>query len=133
MIYTKTKNYTYNEQWMKKSKKSPKLGKRLIDTGNGTRTTIFTNEETKTRLGNVWEISLLNSQAKERLGYDTQKPKELIERIVKASSNEGDLVADFYAGSFTTADVCKDLKRNFIGCDTNPEAVEIGKKRIKNP
>jgi len=63
--------------------------------------------------------------------YDTQKPKPLIERIIKASSNEGDLVADFYAGSFTTAEVCKDLNRNFIGCDINPKAVEIGKKRIK--
>ena len=61
--------------------------------------------------------------------YDTQKPKALIERIIKASSNEGDLVADFYAGSFTTAEVCKDLNRNFIGCDINPRAVEIGKKR----
>lgn len=63
------------------------------------------------------------------IGYNTQKPKALIERIIKASSNEGDLVADFYAGSFTTAEVCKDLNRNFIGCDINPRAVEIGKKR----
>jgi site-specific DNA-methyltransferase (adenine-specific) len=49
-----------------------------------------------------------------------------------ASSNEGDLVADFYAGSFTTAKVCKDLNRNFIGCDINPKAVEIGIKRLNN-
>lgn len=132
IIYTKTKNYTYNEQWMNKSKKSSKLGKRLIDTGNGTRTTIFTNEETKTRLGNVWEISLLNSQAKERLGYDTQKPKALIERIIKTSSNEGDLVADFYGGSFTTAEVCKDLNRNFIGCDISEKAVKIGRARVNS-
>jgi len=65
----------------------------------------------------------------ERLGYDTQKPKALIERIIKASSNEGDLVADFYAGSFTTAEVCKDLKRNFIGCDINPNCFEKAKER----
>ncbi len=129
MIYTKTKNYTYNEQWTEKSKKSSKLGKRLVSTGNGTRTTIFTNEETKTRLGNVWEISFLNSQSKERIDYATQKPKELIERIIKTSSNEGDLVADFYSGSFTTAEVCKDLKRNFIGCDINPNCLEKAKER----
>jgi len=98
--------------------------------GNGTRTTVFTDTETKTRLGNVWEISFLNSQAKERIGYATQKPKALIERIIKASSNEGDLVADFYSGSFTTAEVCVDLKRNFIGCDINLKGVEIGKKRV---
>ena len=66
----------------------------------------------------------------ERNGYDTQKPKELIAKFIKASSNEGDLVADFYAGSFTTAEVCKDLNRNFIGCDINPFALEISKQRL---
>lgn len=66
----------------------------------------------------------------ERNGYDTQKPKELIAKFVKASSNEGDLVADFYCGSGTTAEVCIDLKRDFIVCDINSEAIEITKKRI---
>lgn len=65
----------------------------------------------------------------ENNGYTTQKPKALIERIIKASSNEGDLVADFYAGSFTTAEVCKDLKRNFIGCDINPNCFKKAKER----
>lgn len=65
----------------------------------------------------------------ERNGYDTQKPKELIAKFIKASSNEGDLVADFYSGSFTTAEVCKDLKRNFIGCDINPNCFEKAKER----
>jgi site-specific DNA-methyltransferase (adenine-specific) len=64
--------------------------------------------------------------------YDTQKPKALIERIIKASSNEGDLVADFYLGSGTTAEVCKDLNRNFIGCDINPRAVEITIQRLND-
>lgn len=72
---------------------------------------------------------LLSPTCYERTGYDTQKPKALIERIIKASSNEGDLVADLYAGSFTTAEVCKDLKRNFIGCDINPNCFEKAKER----
>ena len=63
--------------------------------------------------------------------YFSEKPKALIERIIKASSNEGDLVADFYAGSFTTAEVCKDLNRNFIGCDISEKAVAIGLERTK--
>ena len=63
--------------------------------------------------------------------YATQKPKALIERIIKASSNEGDLVADFYAGSFTTAEVCKDLNRNCIGCAISEKAVAIGLERSK--
>ena len=77
------------------------------------------------------DIKPIYSQGDERNGYQTQKPKELIERIIKASSNENDLVADFYAGSFTTAEVCKDLNRNFIGCDISEKAVAIGLERTK--
>lgn len=87
--------------------------------------------------GDVWKgIKSFQQQptAMERklYKYDTQKPKALIERIIKASSNEGDLVADFYLGSGTTAEVCKDLNRNFIGCDINPRAVEITLKRLND-
>jgi len=81
----------------------------------------------KYEIGSVWNISNVNND--ERLNYNTQKPKKLIERIIKASTNEGDLVADFYSGSFTTAEVCKDLKRNFIGCDINPNCFEKAKER----
>ena len=65
-----------------------------------------------------------------RTGYNTQKPKELIRRFVLASSHEGDTVADYYMGSGTTAEVCKELNRNFIGCDINPKAIEITKARL---
>ena len=74
-------------------------------------------------------INTLPQAHSERNGYQTQKPKDLIERIIKASSNEGDLVADFYLGSGTTAEVCKDLNRNFVGCDINMRAVSLSKKR----
>ena len=83
-------------------------------------------------LHDVWEIQHIQPTAKERLGYDTQKPKALIERIIRASSNEGDLVADFYLGSGTTAVVCKELNRNFIGCDINPRAIEITLQRLND-
>jgi len=82
----------------------------------------------KYEVGSVWNISNINND--ERLGYDTQKPKALIERIIKASSNEGDTVADYYLGSGTTAVVCKELNRNFIGCDINPKAIEITNARL---
>ena len=78
----------------------------------------------------VWDIPNINNMANERAGYDSQKPKELLERIIKASSNEGDLVADFYLGSGTTAEVCKDLNRNFIECDISMDAVNIAKSRV---
>lgn len=62
--------------------------------------------------------------------YSTQKPKELIRRFILASTDEGDVVADYYLGSGTTAVVCKELNRNFIGCDINPRAIEITKARL---
>ena len=77
-------------------------------------------------------INTLPQAHNERNGYDTQKPKELISKLIRASTNEGDLVADFYAGSFTTAEVCQDLKRKFIGCDISEKALEIGLSRIKH-
>jgi DNA modification methylase len=62
--------------------------------------------------------------------YDTQKPIELLERIIKVSSNEGDVVADFFCGSGTTLAAAKKLGRYYIGCDINPKAIEIAKERI---
>ena len=82
-------------------------------------------------LHDVWELQHLQPSSKERVGYATQKPKKLIERIIKASSNEGDLVADFYLGSGTTAVVCKELNRRFIGCDIEEVAIETTLNRLK--
>ena len=80
-------------------------------------------------LDDVWEFNF-PSRSKERVKYPTQKPKELISRFVLASTNEGDVVADYYLGSGTTAKVCQELNRNFIGCDLNPKAIEITKARL---
>ena len=86
----------------------------------------------ETPINDWWiDIAPQNTQSKERIGYQTQKPKELIERIIKASSNEGETVADYYLGSGTTAVVCKELNRNFIGCDINPKAIEITNSRLE--
>jgi site-specific DNA-methyltransferase (adenine-specific) len=63
------------------------------------------------------------------LQMDT-KINHWIRWIIVSSSDEGDLVADFYLGSGTTAVVCKELNRNFIGCDINPNAIEITKSRL---
>ena len=77
----------------------------------------------------VVNIPMLHCQP-ERTGYPTQKPKELISRFILASSNEGDVVADYYLGSGTTAKVCQELNRKFIGCDLNPKAIETTKARL---
>jgi DNA modification methylase len=79
------------------------------------------------------DISLIaNPVNKEYTGYDTQKPKALIERIIKASSDEGDIVADFFCGSGTTGVVAKELNRKYILCDISPRAIEISKERLNN-
>ena len=78
----------------------------------------------------VWDIPILNSQAKERLGYPTQKPEILINTIIKASSNEGDLVCDFFNGSGTTASVCEKLNRKWICSDLGKFSIHTTRKRL---
>ena len=83
------------------------------------------------RVQTIWDdIYPLNSQAVERLNYPTQKPESLLERIVKASSNEGDLVADFFCGSGTALAVAEKLGRKWIGCDLGRFAIHTTRKRL---
>jgi len=77
-----------------------------------------------------WTIGIINKAADERLGYSTQKPEELIERIIKVSSDEGDLVADFFCGSGTTGAVAERLGRRWIMSDLGRFAIHTGRKRL---
>jgi adenine-specific DNA-methyltransferase len=78
----------------------------------------------------VWEINYINSQAIERLGYPTQKPEALLERVIEASSSKGDLVADFFCGSGTTAAVAEKLNRKWITTDLGRFAIHTTRKRM---
>jgi len=80
----------------------------------------------------VWEIPYIHSQSKERLGYPTQKPEALLERIIKASSNEGDIILDPFCGCGTTITVAEKLKRKWIGIDITHLAVSLMKHRLEN-
>jgi len=83
-------------------------------------------------MGDVWQINILGqNDKKERTGYSTQKPKELIKRIIETSTDKNDLVGDFFLGSGTSAVLCKELERNFIGCDINEKSIRITKERLK--
>lgn len=82
-------------------------------------------------LNDVWQIPFLNPKAKERVGYPTQKPIELLEKILKIASKEGDIILDPFLGSGTTAVTAKLLKRNFIGFDININAIELTQLRLK--
>jgi DNA modification methylase len=81
-------------------------------------------------MGDVWPISIINANADERVGYPTQKPEELLERVINASSNEGDLVADFFCGSGTTAAVAEKLGRKWIVSDLGKFAIHTTRKRM---
>jgi hypothetical protein len=84
-------------------------------------------------LPNDWwiDIQALNPSAKERLGYPTQKPESLLERIIKASSNENDIVLDAYCGCGTTVVVCQKLDRQWIGIDITYQSISLILKRLK--
>jgi len=84
-------------------------------------------------LGTIWtDIPPINSQAAERLGYPTQKPEALLERIIKASSNEGDVVLDPFCGCGTAVAVSHRLNRKWIGIDITHLAVGLIKTRLKD-
>lgn len=90
------------------------------------------DEEAKgANMGDVWEISILNSQSNERLGYPTQKPAALLERIIESSSNKGDLVLDPFCGCGTALAVAQRLKREWIGIDISPTSVKLVEKRVE--
>ncbi|OKY74159.1 MAG: site-specific DNA-methyltransferase [Desulfobulbaceae bacterium DB1] len=89
-------------------------------------------DETKGKpLTTLWDdVGRIGNTSSERLGYPTQKPEALIERIIKASSNEGDLVADFFCGSGTTAAVAEKLGRKWIATDLGKFAIHTTRKRL---
>ena len=87
--------------------------------------------------GDVWgDIKQLTYKSKELLNKDflhtIQKPIKLLERIIKANSNERDLILDPFMGTGTTAVVCKNLKRNFVGFENDPKMIEICENRLRD-
>jgi DNA modification methylase len=85
---------------------------------------------TERRVQNVWEIPRIGPTSGERLDYATQKPEALLERIINASSNPGDLVLDCFCGSGTTAAVAEKLGRRWIACDLSRFAIHTTRKRL---
>ena len=138
--YTKSPNYTWNVQYKPHSAEYIKRFKKdengrlyrddVNPTGGGTRI-IYLDEVEGDIIDSVWtDIPPVNPVAKERQNYPTQKPEALIERIIKASTNPGDLVFDCFMGSGTTQAVAMKLGRRFIGADINLGAIQTTTKRL---
>jgi adenine specific DNA methylase Mod len=118
----------YSEESIKDFEKQGKI----YLTKNGNKRLIrFLDEEKGEAVSTIWtDIPEVNSMADQRVDYPTQKPVALLERIIKASSNEGDLVADFFCGSGTTASVAENLGRKWIAADLGKFAIHTTRKRI---
>ena len=124
IVYTKSDEFVFNDMDIRVPYKSVISKKQ--DRPNIT--------EEKLKIGtiptNVWDDIPSGLKVKKATNYYSEKHPKILERIIKASSNEDDLVGDFYCGSGTTLSVAKSLNRRFIGCDVNDEAVRISRDRI---
>lgn len=119
-------NYTFNtNDILVEAKTGAK--RKLIDYRKAV-PTVYNSEKVP---GNVWEFSRVRYRMDEYENHPTQKPISLLERIIKASSNEGDLVLDPFSGTFTTCYVAKELNRNSIGIELQDEYVKIGLRRLQ--
>jgi len=138
LYYTNSDDFTfnkqyipYNQEYIKKMFRYTDEDGRLYRKRRGGKQ--YLDERPGNLVGDVWnDIYSFQTatRAKEYLGYPTQKPEKLLERIILASSNEGDIIADFFCGTGTTLAVAKKLRRNWIGTDNNPTAIELCRKRL---
>jgi site-specific DNA-methyltransferase (adenine-specific) len=106
---------------------------RAVTDATGKRRRSSTGDERTpgTPLGDVWDIGIIAPVAKERTGYPTQKPEALLERLIRACTNPGDLVLDAYTGSGTAVAVAARLGRAAIGIDENAQALELARSRLE--
>jgi len=124
-FYSKSKKYSFYPERVRIPRSDEVL--RRIETGSEK----ATRSKGKDKLPlDVWEIQALNAMSKERLGYPTQKPLELLERVVAASSNEGDVVMDPFCGCGTAIVAAEKLKRKWIGIDITHLAIGLMRHRL---
>jgi DNA modification methylase len=133
--YTKSKEYTFNEQFTDytEGSKDRKEQGVLHRFKKGHKPVLVSDKEIDdkgVRENDVWVIPFIAPSSKERIGYPTQKPVALIERIIKASSNEGDVVFDPFVGGGTTIVVADELNRKWIGIDQSVQAIKVSEMRF---
>ena len=133
LFYSKSENYIYNNIKEKSYTKAKSRKAGIVNYGAG-EAEFFEDEEGVYNLVNpvdVWQISYINSQARERTGYPTQKPLALMERIILASSNKGDLVLDPFCGCATTCVASQKLGRKWIGIDIAENSASVLVERLE--
>ena len=151
LVYGKTRNtkhnLVYDDNWTPSNTQQRRLAKKyeirrgnliIYDEEGFQKSGLDENDFTKVYrfnghqrpIGDVWSIPILNSNAKERTGNPGQKPRALLERIIKVSSDEEDMVLDPFSGSATTCVAAERLHRNWIGIDISSSAEDIIKMRL---
>ncbi|MBI1926403.1 restriction endonuclease [Candidatus Poribacteria bacterium] len=136
--YSKSENVVWNQlydDFTEQTKKRIKGGKKIEHyVGESGKIRIRATDEMSPGVAmcDYWNIPMIAGQAKERLGYPTQKPETLLERLINASSNEGDTVLDAFCGCGTTIAVAHRLKRQWIGIDITHLAIAIIKYRLRD-
>jgi len=138
LYYTKSDKFTFNkqytpykEEYVKKMFRYKDEDGRLYRKRRGGKQ--YLDEKPGNAIGDVWNDIYsyqTRTRSKEYLGYPTQKPEKLLQRIILSSSNEGDLIADFFCGTGTTLVMADKLNRKWIGIDNNPKAIDLCKKRL---
>jgi len=142
LFYSKADNTIFNQQYVQYKDKSGMADSHYKQDENGEwyrwqkrrgqePYKVYLSKE-GVKMGDWWDIPIINASAKERLGYPTQKPETLLERIILASSNEGDTVLDPFCGCGTSISVAERLKRKWIGIDITYLAMKLIKDRLKN-
>ena len=135
LVYSKTSQYTFNTQYEKRDKPVKQLVRKFVDgkaiNARDENGNVMYKMSYEKRIDDVWRISMLQPADQiEPVGYPTQKPEKLLERVILASSNPGDLVFDCFMGSGTTQAVAMKLGRRFIGADINLGSVQTTTKRL---
>jgi DNA modification methylase len=136
--YSKSSKYIFNQLYTERAESTLKrFGKKKIISGAkdeyGKRIPSITSEDDSigVKMGDWWEIPIIAPSGRERIGYPTQKPEELLQRIIECSTNEGDVVLDPFVGGGTTIAVANRLNRKWIGIDQSVMAIKVTDLRLK--
>ena len=131
LFYTKEElGYVFNPLYTAYTEKSLKRKQNHHTRIKGDDVYVTSINKKGVKENDVWVIPVINPNASERTGYPTQKPLALLERIIKASSNEGDMVLDPFCGCATACVAAENLDRQWIGIDISPSAEDITKLRL---
>ena len=136
LVYSKSINYTFNELRVLRKTPIKQLKRVMVDgvlkNAKDEKGHVIYRVVKDKKMDDVWKIPCMQPASKEWTGFPTQKHHDLLERIIKIGSNEGDLVADFFCGSGTTLLVADKLNRRWIGSDISEYSIYLTRKRLLN-